>query len=67
MKFIYMIILAGMIGGSALAGVATLADWTARRVDQQQAQSLRQGSRPMGHGMFRGGGGHWGGGFGGGK
>ena len=67
MKFMYALIVGVLVGGTALAGVATVSGWSARRVDQQPAQSLRQGSQPMGHGVFHSGRGHGGGGLGGGK
>jgi hypothetical protein len=68
MKVIVAFIVAALVGGTALAAVATLSGWSARSVDQQPVRSLRQGSQPMSpRGVFRGARGHTGGGLGGGK
>lgn len=67
MRFIYLFLAASLIGGTAMAGFATMTDATARRIGDQQVQSLRQGSVHHGPGLLRTGRGHSGGGFFGGK
>jgi hypothetical protein len=67
MRFIYMFLAASLIGGTALAAFATMTDATARRIDNQQVQSLRQGSVHHGPGLLGTGRRHSGGGFFGGK